>query len=1181
MPIVFPQNSAIGATYDYGGIHYIYNGDGWVNKSIYGVSAGNQISFNNYNGTGPVRIDVVEGIGSGLDADLLQGVSGQRFVENLQTGLLYGGLLQVNAGNSAYFDITSGVGVISTAGASLTAYPVPSFNYVTWGALSGLTVAGITSDEETWISINSAGNVVQQNTKWLDSQFDDSIPLGVLIHPNNASINFAVSIPHVAYGQPSQLDPFVRAFGPIKISGHEISANGANLQVNKSTGSAYLIGRNYSTNPSSPNVVEDTNATPISTIYRYYRDGSGKFTVVTNSSIDPSKYDDGTGTLNAVPGGQYTIQRLFFLPGVPNVLASYYGRELYNSIETAQANIPFEQFNEDDSTASLGVFAGYLIVKGSTTQLNNTSDAKFINSGIFRNLSNIGGGGVAATSLDDLSDVTITSVVTGQVLKYNGGFWENDYVSNLDLVSSFNGKTGAIQGVSAAVAGSGINVSGATGSVTITNTGVLSFNGKTGAIQGVSSINGSTGAITNVAFTNVDNLFSTSQTISGLLATLTVEDTDYPADIQIIPSSGQIKWTDTGGGFDSSLLFGASPSSPNNVATLPNFTTTLAGLTGTQTFTGLNTFSNNLLVNTARLGRTGSNLVFGVNAGGSVTSGTLNTIIGDDSGDLISSGANNTSLGYETLTALTTGVANTAVGMWALRNGTTGSNNTAVGSRALRSNTTGNDNTAIGYYALDLNETGIRNTAIGNFALANGATAASNNVAIGYVALYNNTSGTRNIAVGVDSLRTNTTASNNVGIGYQSLYSATSGGSNTGVGTSTAYRLTTGINNTAIGYQALFGSASVTSQANTAVGYNSMVSNTSGSYNSGIGIASLYSLTSGAQNTAVGTESLYAITNTSNNTAVGQLALRYATQGSDNTAIGILAGAYKTASNTNLTTIGNNNVYIGSEARASGDSVNNEIVIGSKAVGLGASTAVIGATAQSSATIYGVMNLPGGLSASGGITFNSNIRINNKAILGSAALGAATPGCIEFDGDVLYAGTTAGRGVVSTQQISVMTAATKSLLNATGDQNIFDTPQDVITLAANTTYQIEGYILLSTGTTTTRNLSLKFTEGIVANAPTIHFATIGVPTTGGAAVRSQDTAFFNTTSGGVITQTTFITNSYNVFIRGLIKTVDSVTITPQIAFSAAPGGTNTVNFGTYISFIPIGNGSMASVGPWA
>jgi hypothetical protein len=52
-------------------------------------------------------------------------------------------------------------------------------------------------------------------------------------------------------------------------------------------------------------------------------------------------------------------------------------------------------------------------------------------------------------------------------------------------VQSFNGNTGAVQGVSAAVAGTGISVSGATGAVTITNTGVQSFNGLTGAVTGV------------------------------------------------------------------------------------------------------------------------------------------------------------------------------------------------------------------------------------------------------------------------------------------------------------------------------------------------------------------------------------------------------------------------------------------------------------------------------------------------------------------------------------------------------------------------------------------------------------------------------------------------------------------------------------------------------------------------
>jgi len=816
MPISFPTNPSSGDTYDYGGIHYIFNNDGWVNKSIYGISAGTNISFSNYNGTGPIVISATD----------TTGITSAVTSFNGKTGAVQG--------------VSSFAGLTGTVGSGITTNAILYFDGSDVQGSALLTFDG--SDIVLDTSGHFDGNMLGRSEVYIKA--DEAINEGDPVYVTGsvgASERLTVA----------KADSAISAKMPAAgIAAQSLALNGEGVMI--------INGwvRNYNTTGLTANQ-----------------------------------------TLFVASGGGLTATR----------------------------------------PTSAGVLVQNIARVGRPNSAN---------------------GSIIVTGASRTNDVP-NALRVYQYIEMPDGFTFNT------VVSSFNGSTGPVT----------------------FNNYVSSFNGSTGAVQGVSSINGSTGAITNVAFTNVNNLFSSPQTISSASPGLLVVDSSSLNEIDLIADTGTVYFYNDASGGEVNLKTNFTATTVD--VTLPNYTTTVAGLAGTQTFTGANTFSNNLLVNTARLGRTGSNLVFGVNAGGSVTSGTLNTIIGDDSGDLISSGANNTSLGYETLTALTTGVANTAVGMWALRNGTTGSNNTAVGSRALRSNTTGNDNTAIGYYALDLNETGIRNTAIGNFALANGATAASNNVAIGYVALYNNTSGTRNIAVGVDSLRTNTTASNNVGIGYQSLYSATSGGSNTGVGTSTAYRLTTGINNTAIGYQALFGSASVTSQANTAVGYNSMVSNTSGSYNSGIGIASLYSLTSGAQNTAVGTESLYAITNTSNNTAVGQLALRYATQGSDNTAIGILAGAYKTASNTNLTTIGSNNVYIGSEARASGDSINNEIVIGSKAVGLGANTAVIGATGQASATIYGLFNAPGGISASGA-TFSGPIQSTRLARITSAPFEAKT-----------------------------------------------------------------------------------------------------------------------------------------------------------------------------------------------
>jgi hypothetical protein len=139
-----------------------------------------------------------------------------------------------------------------------------------------------------------------------------------------------------------------------------------------------------------------------------------------------------------------------------------------------------------------------------------------------------------SSALDDTNKASTEEYITVQ----------NLFGAYGDYVSSFNGRTGAVQGVSAAVAGTGISVSGATGSVTITNTGVLSFNGLTGAVQGVSSINGATGAITNVAKTNVDNNFTSSQTMSANGAILTVQDTASSDSIVIDPSQNKITFRD-------------------------------------------------------------------------------------------------------------------------------------------------------------------------------------------------------------------------------------------------------------------------------------------------------------------------------------------------------------------------------------------------------------------------------------------------------------------------------------------------------------------------------------------------------------------------------------------------------------------------------------------------------------
>ena len=175
---------------------------------------------------------------------------------------------------------------------------------------------------------------------------------------------------------------------------------------------------------------------------------------------------------------------------------------------------------------------------------------------------------------------------------------------------------------------------------------------------------------------------------------------------------------------------------------------------------------------------------------------------------------------------------------------------------------------------------------------------------------------------------------------------------------------------------------------NTGVGVEFLQANTSGTNNAGVGYRTFRQNTTGSDNVAIGYSALNTNTSGSGNVGVGSIALGSNTTGSNKTAIGCNAGHYRGTGLTSLTT-GTGGIYIGYQARGSTLAQINEIVIGVDALGLGSHTAVIGATLQSAATIYGLLNLPSGLSASGA-TFTGNISAPNIVSSFNGATGAVT-----------------------------------------------------------------------------------------------------------------------------------------------------------------------------------------------
>jgi hypothetical protein len=159
----------------------------------------------------------------------------------------------------------------------------------------------------------------------------------------------------------------------------------------------------------------------------------------------------------------------------------------------------------------------------------------------------------------------------GQTLAYK--YWYRGSTANDGLVEfSSASSTSTGSGVTLAVAGAGIVLSpaGGTGTVTFINNGVLSFNGNTGAVTGASL-----GA----------NTFTASQTISGSSASLTVTNTNNTATSEYTSSGINVSY----GPGSQTIAYGLSV--PGNTVTFPAYSTVLAGLAGTQTFSGTNTFT--------------------------------------------------------------------------------------------------------------------------------------------------------------------------------------------------------------------------------------------------------------------------------------------------------------------------------------------------------------------------------------------------------------------------------------------------------------------------------------------------------------------------------------------------------------------------------------------------------------
>lgn len=304
---------------------------------------------------------------------------------DLSTGVSTGGELSANVSNLKAVDISPLVGyIVDNTSLDPNAPSVIRVDYP--GATVTLDAAAQLRSITYWM-MDASQNVIQQATRPTNTQRRSNLTLGISVYDAAISQIIEVQTLQVALDQEAnQLADLMDAMGPFNVTGNVISANGANLSINKSSGS--LFARSF--NRFFSGVLTDdphVNASPAEVAASLRRITQTVFTPIPPivTTIDPANYDVG-GVITPVGGGSgtSTIQRVWLF--VANTTAArisiQYGQRTYGSLATAISSVGAEPFVRHPATSD-AAFIGYIVVTRTATNLTDPTQATLIPAGRF------------------------------------------------------------------------------------------------------------------------------------------------------------------------------------------------------------------------------------------------------------------------------------------------------------------------------------------------------------------------------------------------------------------------------------------------------------------------------------------------------------------------------------------------------------------------------------------------------------------------------------------------------------------------------------------------------------------------------------------------------------------------------------------------------------------------------
>ena len=318
---------------------------------------------------------------------------------NTSTGVVSGGTLSLGSGSpDATFSISAGHGFIVD-----DAVDPPTSQRVTWNAINDIAVTDIATQLITFVSINELGAVVQQTSRWTSSECRQRIILGVVVHIDNTVVDNVNQEQATILAPANMLRDLYEQLGFLNVSGNALSANGANLQVDKSGGVIGGFGINFSSTHEDPNNLTIAAGTAYPFQIRT-SDGTNQ-TALTNLVVDPDMYESAPGVYSAVGNNKFTVMRFYLFTS--GNLKCQPGQFEYADIDAATGAIPESGFVTEASIAANGLLIGYLAVKKGVTALNGV-DVQFVKAGLFGSLAS---GGVGVVDMQETYDNLLSKSV--------------------------------------------------------------------------------------------------------------------------------------------------------------------------------------------------------------------------------------------------------------------------------------------------------------------------------------------------------------------------------------------------------------------------------------------------------------------------------------------------------------------------------------------------------------------------------------------------------------------------------------------------------------------------------------------------------------------------------------------------------------------------------------------------